>query len=168
MSSNLLTFIKRATYQPPSAVGTEIVVENLLLYSVSSSYMQAFPTTWSEPDSRPSVYLHICVYGFLSLVIGATVYWQPGALGLSITPQSLAGATTLGIILATALTYGSFISERFQRLWADIRIRFTGLFVLIFGVQVMLGDAPTWTALTLLSICLASIPLRVGVYARTS
>ena len=130
--------------------------------------MQVFPTTWNEPDSRPGVYLHVCLYGLLSLVIGATIYWQPGSLRLSITPQSLAGATTLGIILATALTYGSFISERLQRLWADIRIRFTGLFVLIFGVQLMLGDAPTWTALTLLSICLAFIPLRVGVYARTS
>ena len=168
MSRDILTVINRPTYQPTSAVGAEIVVEQLLLYSVSSSYMQVFPTTLSEPDSRSGVYVYVCLYGLLSLLIGATIYWQPGSLTLSITPQSLVGATTLGISLATALTYGSFISERFQWLWADTRIRFTGLFVLIFGVQVLLGDAPTWTALTLLSMCLASIPLRVGVYARTS
>lgn len=82
--------------------------------------MPVFTSKWSKPDSRQSVYLHVFLYGALSIVIGTALYWQPGSLSFSITPQPLAGATTLDIILAGGITYGSFMSERLQRLWADI------------------------------------------------
>jgi len=129
--------------------------------------MSVIPTEWGEPDSRPGVYYDLLWIGLAVVVLGALTYWEPFLITVSITPQRLAGAMILGIVLGIAVTYGSFVSERYQRLWADGRIRFAGLFVLIMGGQLGLGVAPTWTVLTMLVTCFILIPLRVAIYLRT-
>lgn len=129
--------------------------------------MSVVPKEWSEPDSRLGVYYQLFWIGLAVAVLGVLVYWEPFAITVSITPRRLAGATILGVILGIAVTYGSFMSERLQRLWADSRIRFAGLFVLIMGVQLGLDVAPTWTVLTMLASFLTLIPLRIAVYFRT-
>ncbi|ELY54268.1 hypothetical protein C492_16493 [Natronococcus jeotgali DSM 18795] len=129
--------------------------------------MPVIPTEWGEPDSRPDIYYELLWIGLAVVVLGTLVYWEPFLITISITPQRLAGATTLGVILGIAVTYSSFVSERFQRLWANFRIRFAGLFVLSMGVQLGLAVAPTWTVLTMLATFLILIPLRVAVYLRT-
>jgi hypothetical protein len=63
--------------------------------------------------------------------------------------------------------YASFVSERLQRLWANVRIRFAGLFILAMGCQLGLAVAPAWTVLTMLATFLTLVPLRVAVYLRT-
>jgi len=129
--------------------------------------MSAIPTEWGEPDSRSGVYYDLLWMGLAVVVLGALTYWKPFSITVSITPQRLAGATILGVVLGIAVTYGSFVNERFQRLWADFRIRFAGLFVLIMGGQLGLAVAPTWTILTMLATFLTLIPLRVAIYLRT-
>lgn len=129
--------------------------------------MSVTPTEWGEPDSRPGVYYDLLWIGLAVVVFGALAYWEPFTITVSITPQRLVGATILGMVLGIAVTYGSFVSERFQRLWADFRIRFAGLFVLIMGGQLGLAVAPTWTVLTMLAVFLTLIPLRVAIYLRT-
>lgn len=128
--------------------------------------MSAIPTTWGEPDSRPGLCYDLLWTTLAVAVLGAVAYWEPFSIAVSITPTRLLGATAIGGTLGVALTYGSFVSERSQRLWADFRIRFGGLFVLIMGGQVGLAVAPTWTLLTMLVTFLAVIPLRVYVYLR--
>ncbi len=100
------------------------------------------------------------------VVLVALAYWEPFSITVSVTPQRLAGATLLGGVLGIAVTYGSFVSERFQRLWAAFRIRFISLFVLIMGGQLGLAVAPSWTVLTMLATFLTLIPLRVAIYLR--
>ena len=129
--------------------------------------MSVIPTEWGEPDSRPGVYYDLLWIGLAVVVLGALAYWEPFSITVSITPQRLAGAMILGIVLGIAVTYGSFVSERYQRLWADGRIRFSGLFVLIMGGQLGLAVAPTWTVLTMLVTFFTLIPLRVAIYLRT-
>ncbi|NKE37323.1 hypothetical protein GWG54_16165 [Natronococcus sp. JC468] len=129
--------------------------------------MSVIPTEWGKPDSRPGIYYELLWIGLAVVVLGTLAYWEPFSITISITPQRLASATTLGVILGIAVTYSSFVSERFQRLWADFRIRFAGLFVLSMGVQLGLAVAPTWTVLTMLATFLILIPLRVAVYLRT-
>ncbi|ELY63528.1 hypothetical protein C492_07015 [Natronococcus jeotgali DSM 18795] len=156
--------------------------------------MSVIPTEWGKPDSRPGIYYELLWIGLAVVVLGTLAYWEPFSITISITPQRLASATTLGVILGIAVTYSSFVSERFQRLWADFRlgvilgiavtyssfvserfqrlwadfrIRFAGLFVLSIGVQLGLAVAPTWTVLTMLATFLILIPLRVAVYLRT-
>jgi hypothetical protein len=65
------------------------------------------------------------------------------------------------------MTYGSFGSERLQRLWAEFRLRFVGMFVIAMGVQLGLAVAPAWTVLTALATFVTLIPLRVAIYLRT-
>ncbi|ELY62058.1 hypothetical protein C492_08515 [Natronococcus jeotgali DSM 18795] len=120
--------------------------------------MSLIPTEWGEPDSRPGIYYELLWIGLAVVVLGTLAYWEPFLITISIT---------LGVILGIAVTYSSFVSERFQRLWADFRIRFAGLFVLSMGVQLGLAVAPTWTVLTMLVTFLILIPLRVAVYLRT-
>ncbi|SEP34602.1 hypothetical protein SAMN05216388_11131 [Halorientalis persicus] len=129
--------------------------------------MSVIPTEWGEPDSRPGVYYDLFWTGLAVVVFGAVAYWEPFSITVSITPQRLAGATILGMILSAALTYGSFVSKRLQQLWANFRIRFVGLFLLIMAGQLALAVAPTWTVLTLLVAFLTFIPLRVAIYLRT-
>jgi len=129
--------------------------------------MSVIPTEWGESDSRPGVYYDLLWIGLAVVVFGALAYWEPFTITVSITPQRLAGATILGVVLGIAVKYGSFVSERFQRLWADFRIRFAGLFVLIMGGQLGLAVAPTWTVLTMLAVFLTLIPLRIAIYLRT-
>lgn len=129
--------------------------------------MRVFPTEWGEPDSRPDVYYDLLWIGLAVVVFGVLAYWEPFSITVSITPQRLAGATLLGVVLGVAVTYGLFVSERFQRLWADSRIRFAGIFVLIMGGQLGLAVAPTWTVLTMLATFLTLIPLRIAIYLRT-
>lgn len=129
--------------------------------------MSVSPSEWGEPDSRPGVYYELLWAGLAVVVFGAVAYWEPFSITVSITPQRLAGATILGVVLSVAMTYGSFVSERFQRLWANFRIRVIGLFVLIMGGQLGLAVAPTWTVLTTLATFLTFIPLRVAIYLRT-
>lgn len=129
--------------------------------------MSVIPTEWGEPDSRPGVYCDLFWTGLAVVVFGAVAYWEPFSITVSITPQRLAGATTLGMILSAALMYGSFVSKRLQQLWANFRIRFVGLFVVIMAGQLGLTVAPTWTVLTMLVAFLTFIPLRVAIYLRT-
>ena len=128
--------------------------------------MSVIPTEWGEPDSRLGLYYDLLWTGLAVVVLGALAYWEPFSITVSITPQRLAGATILGMILSVAVMYGSFVSERFQRLWADFRIRFAALFMLIMGGQLGLAVAPTWTVLTMLATFLTFIPLRVAIYRR--
>jgi len=106
--------------------------------------MSVIPTEWGEPDSRPGVYYDLLWIGLAVVVLGALAYWEPFSISVSITPQRLFGATILGVVLGIAVTYGSFVNERYQRLWADGRIRFAGLFAIIMGGQLGLAVAPTW------------------------
>lgn len=129
--------------------------------------MSVSPTELGEPDSRRGVYYDLLWAGLAVVVFGALAYREPFPITVSITPQRLAGTTILGVVLSVAMTYGSFVSERFQRLWANFRIRFVGLFVLIMGGQLGLAVAPTWTVLTMLATFLTFIPLRVAIYLRT-
>ena len=129
--------------------------------------MTVVPTEWSEPDSRLGVYYELLWIGLAIVSFGALAYWELFSITVSITPQRLAGATILGVTLGIAVTYGSFVSERFQRLWKNSRIRFAGLFVFIMGVQLGFNVAPTWTVLTMLAYFFILIPLRVGIYFRT-
>lgn len=129
--------------------------------------MSVIPTGWGEPDSRLGAYYHLLWIGLVVVGLGALTYWERSPVTVSITPQRLAGATILGVVLGIGVTYGSFVSERFQRLWADFRIRFPSLFVLIIGGQLGLAVAPTWTVLTMLVTFLTLIPLRVAIYLRT-
>ena len=129
--------------------------------------MTVVPTEWSEPDSRLGTYYDLLWTGLAIVALGAVVYWEPLSITVSITPQGLAGATILGVALGIAVTYSSFVSERFQRLWETSRIRFAGLFIFVMGVQLGLRVAPTWTVLTMLAFLLTLIPLRVAVYFRT-
>ncbi|ELZ23075.1 hypothetical protein C477_03140 [Haloterrigena salina JCM 13891] len=122
---------------------------------------------WGEPDSRTGVYYDSLWTGLAVIVLAALAYWEPFSITVSITPPRLAGATTLGVILGVAVMYGLFVSERLQRLWADFRIRFAGLFALIMGGQLGLTIAPTWTVLTMLTTFLTFIPLRVAIYLHT-
>jgi len=122
---------------------------------------------WGEPDSRPGLYYDLLWTGFAVVVFAALAYWEPFSITVSTTPLRLAGATILGVILGVSVTYGSFVSERLQRLWADFQIRFAGLFVLIMGGQLGLTIAPTWTVLTTLATFLTFIPLRIAIYLRT-
>ncbi|CDK40017.1 MULTISPECIES: hypothetical protein [unclassified Halorubrum] len=128
--------------------------------------MTVVPTEWSEPDSRLGVYYELLWIGLAILGFGAVAYWEPFSITVSITPQRLAGATTLGVALGIAVTYGSFVSERSQRLWENSRIRFAGLFIFVMGVQLGLNVAPTWTVLTMLALLFTLIPLRVAIYFR--
>jgi hypothetical protein len=128
--------------------------------------MPLVPREWGDPDSRPGVYYDIFWTGLAIVAIVAVTYWELFTITISITPQRLVGATIIGGTFAIAVTYGSFVSERIQQLWEDSRIRFAGLFLLIMGVQLGLGAAPTWTVLTLLASFLALIPLRVAIYIR--
>lgn len=125
------------------------------------------PMEWGEPDSRPGIYYDFLWTGLAVIVLAALAYWEPFSITVSITPPRLAGATILGVILGVSVMYGSFVSERFQRLWADFRIRFAGLFALIMGGQLGLTIAPTWTVLTMLTTFLAFIPLRIAIYLHT-
>ncbi|SEH53803.1 hypothetical protein SAMN05192561_105101 [Halopenitus malekzadehii] len=129
--------------------------------------MSAIPTEWGEPDSRLGVYYELLWIGLAVVVLAALAYWEPFSITVSITPQRLAGATILGVVLGIAVMYVSFVNERFQRLWADFRIRFISLFVLIMGGQLGLAVAPTWTVLTMLATFLTLIPLRLAIYLRT-
>ena len=129
--------------------------------------MSVIPTEWGEPDSRPGVYYDLLWIGLAVVVFGALAYWEPFSITVSITPQRLFGATILGVVLGIAVTYGSFVNERYQRLWADGRIRFAGLFAIIMGGQLGLAVAPTWTVLTMLVTFSTLIPLRVAIYLRT-
>ena len=129
--------------------------------------MTVVPTEWSEPDSRLGVYYELLWIGLAIVGFGAVVYWELFSITVSITPQRLVGATILGVTLGIAVTYGSFVSDRFQRLWENSRIRFAGLFVFIIGVQLGFNVAPTWTVLTMLAYFFILIPLRVGIYFRT-
>ena len=129
--------------------------------------MTVVPTEWSEPDSRLGAYYDLLWTGLAIVALGVLVYWEPVSITVSITPQRLVGATILGVTLGIAVTYGSFVSERFQRLWKNSRIRFAGLFVFIMGVQLGFNVAPTWTVLTMLAYFFILIPLRVGIYFRT-
>jgi len=129
--------------------------------------MTVVPTEWSEPDSRLGTYYDLLWTGLAIVALGAVVYWEPISITVSITPQRLAGATILGVTLGIAVTYGSFVSERFQRLWETSRIRFAGLFVFVMGGQLGLNVVPTWTVLTMLAFLLTLIPLRVVIYFRT-
>ncbi|WP_256295976.1 hypothetical protein [Haloarchaeobius salinus] len=129
--------------------------------------MSVIPTEWGEPDSRLGLYYELLWIGLAVVVFGALAYWEPFSITVSITPQRLAGATILGVVLGIAVTYGTFVSDRFQGLWADFRIRFAGLFVLIMGVQLGLAVAPTWTVLTMLATFLTLVPLRIAIYLRT-
>ncbi|WP_066415330.1 hypothetical protein [Halorubrum aethiopicum] len=128
--------------------------------------MSVIPTEWGEPGSRPGVYYELLWIGLAMVVLVALAYWEPFSITVSVTPQRLAGATLLGGVLGIAVTYGSFVSERFQRLWAAFRIRFISLFVLIMGGQLGLAVAPSWTVLTMLATFLTLIPLRVAIYLR--
>ena len=129
--------------------------------------MTVVPTEWSEPDSRPGIYYELLWIGLAIVGFGVVAYWELFSITVSITPQRLVGATILGVTLGIAVTYGSFVSERFQRLWENSRIRFAGLFVFIMGVQLGLNVASTWTVLTVLAFLFTLIPLRVAVYFRT-
>ncbi|ELZ38935.1 hypothetical protein [Halorubrum tebenquichense] len=129
--------------------------------------MTVVPTEWSEPDSRLGVYYELLWIGLAIVGFGAVAYWELFSVTVSITPQRLTGAIILGVTLGTAVTYGSFVSERFQRLWETSPVRFAGLFVFIMGVQLGLNVAPTWTVLTMLASLLTLVPLRVAVYFRT-
>lgn len=129
--------------------------------------MSVIPTDWGEPDSRQGFYYDLLWTGLAVVVLGSIAYWEPFSITVSITPPRLAGATVIGGVLGVAITYGSFGSERLQRLWADFRVRFVGLFVLIMAGQLGLTVAPTWTLLTMLVTFLTFIPLRVTVYVRT-
>jgi len=129
--------------------------------------MSVVPTEWGEPDSRLGLYYDLLWGGLAVVVFGALAYWEPFTITVPITPQRLAGTTILGVVLAIGLMYGSFVSERLQRLWANVRIRFAGLFVLIMGCQLGLAVAPAWTVLTMLATSLTLIPLRVAIYRRT-
>ena len=129
--------------------------------------MTVVPTEWSEPDSRLGVYYELLWIGLAIVGFGAVAYWDLFSITVSITPQRLVGATILGVTLGIAVTYGSFVSERFQRLWENSRIQFAGLFVFIIGVQLGFNVAPTWTVLTMLAYFFILIPLRVGIYFRT-
>jgi hypothetical protein len=129
--------------------------------------MSVIPTEWAEPDSRLGFYYDLLWTGLVVVVFGVLAYWEPFSITVSITPQRLAGATILGVILSVAMTYGSFVSGRFQRLWADFRIRFASLFMLIMGGQFGLAVAPTWMVLTVLMTFLTFIPLRVAIYLHT-
>ena len=143
------------------------MVERLSLCGVLTQQMSVIPTEWGEPDSRPGVYYDLLWIGLAVVVLGAFAYWEPFSITVSITPQRLAGTTILGMGLGIAVTYGSFVSERFQRLWADDRIRFAGLFVLIMGGQFGFAVAPTWTVLTMLVTFFTLIPLRIAIYLHT-
>ena len=134
---------------------------------MSDQQMSVVPTEWGEPDSRPGTYYDLLWTGVAVVVVGTVVYWEPFSLTVFVTAQRLTGATILGVGLGIAVTYGSFVSERYQRLWADFRIRFTGLFILIMTGQLGLAVAPTWTLLTMLATLLTLIPLRVLVYLHT-
>ena len=129
--------------------------------------MSVIPPEWAEPDSRPGLYYELLWIGLAVVVLGALAYWEPFSITVSITPQRLAGATILGVVLGIAVMYGGFVNERFQRLWADSRIRFVGLFVLILGVQLGLAVAPASMVLTMLATFLTLIPLRVAIYLRS-
>ena len=129
--------------------------------------MTVVPTEWSEPDSRLGVYYELLWIALAIVGFGALAFWELFSITVSITPQRLSGATILGVTLGIAVTYGSFVSERFQRFWENSRIRFAGLFIFIMGVQLGLDAAPTWTVLTMLAFLLTLIPLRVVIYFRT-
>jgi len=129
--------------------------------------MTVVPTEWSEPDSRLGVYYELLWIALAIVGFGALAFWELFSITVSITPQRLSGATILGVTLGIAVTYGSFVSERFQRLWETSRIRFAGLFIFIMGVQLGLNVAPTWTVLTMLALLLTLIPLRVAIYLHT-
>jgi len=129
--------------------------------------MTVAPPEWSEPDSRLGVYYELFWIGLAIVGFGALAYWELFSITIAVTPQRLASATLLGVTLGIAVTYGSFVSERVQRLWETSRIRFAALFVFAIGVQLGLDVAPTWTVLTMLAFLLTLIPLRVAVYFRT-
>jgi len=129
--------------------------------------MTVVPPEWSEPDSRLGVYYELFWIGLAIVGFGALAYWELFSITIAVTPQRLASATLLGVTLGIAVTYGSFVSERVQRLWETSRIRFAALFVFAIGVQLGLDVAPTWTVLTMLAFLLTLIPLRVAVYFRT-
>jgi len=129
--------------------------------------MTVVPTEWSEPDSRLGVYYELLWIALAIVGFGALAYWELFSITVSITPQRLSGATILGVTLGIAVTYGSFVSERFQRFWENSRTRFAGLFIFIMGVQLGLNVAPTWTVLTMLALLLTLIPLRVAIYLHT-
>ncbi|SFR98134.1 hypothetical protein SAMN05216559_1978 [Halomicrobium zhouii] len=129
--------------------------------------MSVIPREWGEPDSRPGFYYDLFWIGLAVVVLGVLAYWEPFSITVSSTPRRLAGATILGVFLGIAVTYGSFVNERFQRLWADFRIRFAGLFVLIMVGQIGFAVAPMRTVLTMLATFLTLIQLRVAVYLRT-
>jgi hypothetical protein len=129
--------------------------------------MTVVPTEWSEPDSRLGVYYELLWIALAIVGFGALAFWELFSITVSITPQRLSGATILGVTLGIAVTYGSFVSERFQRFWENSRIRFAGLFIFIMGVQLGLNVAPTWTVLTMLALLLTLIPLRVAIYLHT-
>ena len=78
--------------------------------------MSVIPTEWGEPDSRSGVYYELLWIGLAVVVLGALAYWEPFSITVSITPQRLVGATILGVVLSIAVTYGSFVSDRLQRL----------------------------------------------------
>ena len=122
---------------------------------------------WAEPDSRPGLYYELLWIGLAVVVLGALAHWEPFSITVSITPQRLAGETILGVVLGIAVMYIGFVNERFQRLWADSRIRFVGLFVLIMGVQLGLAVAPTWMVLMMVATFLTLLPLRVAIYLRS-
>ena len=122
---------------------------------------------WAEPDSRPGLYYELLWIGLAVVVLGALAHWEPFSITVSITPKRLAGETILGVVLGIAVMYIGFVNERFQRLWADSRIRFVGLFVLIMGVQLGLAVAPTWMVLMMVATFLTLLPLRVAIYLRS-
>jgi hypothetical protein len=128
--------------------------------------MSVIPAEWSEPDSRPGLYYDLFWMGLAVVVFGALAYLEPFYITVSSTPRRLAGATILGVVLASTMTYGSFGSERLQRLWAEFRLRFVGMFVIAMGVQLGLAVAPAWTVLTALATFVTLIPLRVVIYLR--
>ena len=132
-----------------------------------SQQMSVIPMEWSEPDSRLGVYFDLFWMGLAAVVFGAAVYWEPFSVTVSITPQRLAGAIILGVILSVALTYFSFVSVRLHRRWVKVAVRFAVICGLIMAGQRGLAVAPTWTVLTVLATVLAAIPLRVAVYLHT-
>jgi hypothetical protein len=134
---------------------------------MSGQQMSVVPTEWGEPDSRPGTYYDLLWIALAVVMLGTIVYYEPFSLTVFVTAQRLTGTTILGVGLGIAVTYGSFVSERYQRLWADFRIRFPGLFVLVMTGQLGLTVAPTWTLLTMLATLLTLIPLRVLAYLHT-
>lgn len=113
------------------------------------------------------VYYELFWIGLAIVGIAALAYWELFSITIAVTPQRLASATLFGVTFGIAVTYGSSVSERVQRLWETSCIRFAALFVFVMGVQLGLNVAPTWTVLTMLAFLLTLIPLRVAVYFRT-